>query len=142
MFGTDVPGELPVGEGLREIRGISFSTSKAILNKTDIDNNKTIKELAEEDIEQIKDVINNSKLARNFLNRRKDPNEGKDEMLVSSDLEIQHKQDVDALKKLGSYRGLRHRQGLPVRGQKTKSSFRGDTSVGVSKSKIKQQQKE
>lgn len=136
LFGTDVPSQVPVGEGLREIKGISFSTSKAILKKSDVNPDKTIEELADDDIDRIKDIIDKSDLRSHLLNRRKDPEDGEDKHLVSSDLEIREKQDVDAMKKLGSYRGIRHRKGLPVRGQKTKSSFRGESSVGVDTSEI------
>ena len=137
VFGTDLPGEVSIENGLRQIKGISFSTSKSILHKAGLDADKLVSDMSDKEMDKVKDIIENSNLPVHMLNRRKDPNEGTDRQLVSSDLEIQHKQDIDAMKKLGSYRGLRHRRGLPVRGQKTKSSFRGKSSVGVSKARIK-----
>ncbi len=137
IFGTDVPGDVGIGEGLRNIKGISFSTSKPILKEAGIDPDKYAGDISKEEKESIEKVIKSSNIPSHLVNRRKDPETGKDMMLTSNDLDMQNRQDIEDMKKLGSYKGLRHRRGLPVRGQKTKSSFRGDSSVGVATAKIK-----
>lgn len=139
LFGTDIPGELKIRNALRQVKGINFATSKGILRKASIDPDKIAGDLDEEELESIKDNIGSNNLPPQLLNRRKDPEVGDDRMIVTNDLEIQHRQDIESMKKLGSYRGIRHRQGLPVRGQKTRSSFRGETSVGVAIEEIKEE---
>ncbi len=137
IFATDIPGDAQIGEGLRQLKGVSFSTSKPILKKAGIDPTKAAGDITNEEKESIKEVIESGEMPSYLLNRRKDPEEGEDKMLTSNDLEIQERQDIEDMKKLGSYRGMRHRHGLPVRGQKTQSSFRGDSSVGVATAEIK-----
>ncbi|KXB06658.1 hypothetical protein AKJ51_03235 [candidate division MSBL1 archaeon SCGC-AAA382A20] len=142
MFGTDIPGEVNIKDGLREIKGINFRASKAILREADIDPGRDAGDITEGEGDSIKDVIENAKIPDYLLNRRRDPEDGKAKFLVSNDLEIQERQDIDRIKKLGAYRGIRHRRGLPVRGQKTQSSFRGKSSVGVSRERIKKEESE
>ena len=60
---------------------------------------------------------------------------GEDQHLVSSKLKFAVKSDIDFMRKIRSYKGIRHELGLPVRGQRTRTSFRGGKAVGVSKSK-------
>jgi len=139
IFGTDIPGDSRIGEGIRRIKGISFSTSKPILKKAGIDSDKLAGDISKEEKNTLEEVIEKGEIPTYLLNRRKDPETGDNKMLTSTNLEMQIRQDIEAMKKLGNYRGLRHRRGLPVRGQKTKSSFRGDSSVGVSTSKIKKE---
>lgn len=142
LFGTDIPGELNIRNGLREIKGISFSTSKALLQKAGIDPRKKAGEMTEEETGEIKEAIESFELPEYLSNRRKDMKHNESRQLISNDLKIQKRQDLDRIKKLGSYRGLRHRRGLPVRGQKTQSSFRGKSSVGVSTEEIRKEQSE
>ena len=77
-----------------------------------------------------------------LLNRRKDYSTGKDLHVTGSDLVISLRNDLNRLRKIRSYRGIRHEQGLPVRGQRTRTSFRKGASVGVTHKKIIQSQKE
>ena len=70
------------------------------------------------------------------FNRRKDMETGQDMHFLASKLEITQKMDIDNLKKIRCYRGVRHMAGLPVRGQRTRSSFRkSGKTVGVSRAK-------
>ena len=70
-----------------------------------------------------------------MLNRRKDPVTGEDMHLSESDLTMGVRQDIEFLKKIRAYRGIRHELGLPVRGQRTRSSFRKGRTVGVQRKK-------
>jgi small subunit ribosomal protein S13 len=70
-----------------------------------------------------------------MLNRKRDPVTGEDKHLAVSELELTHKMDIDLMRKLKSYKGVRHSIGLPVRGQRTRGSFRKGKTVGVSKKK-------
>lgn len=142
LFGTDIPGEVSIGDGLRKIKGVGFRSSKAIIKESGIDPKKNAGKVTDEEADKLEEVIQAAELPEYLLNRRGNPEEGSSKFLVSTDLEIQKRQDIEDMKKLGSYRGMRHRKGLPVRGQKTKSSFRGKSSVGVSKARIKSEGEE
>jgi len=74
-----------------------------------------------------------------MLNRRKDYETGEDKHLLSSDLAFTKDNDIKMLKKIKSYKGMRHAFGLPVRGQRTRSNFRRNKGkvTGVQKKKIK-----
>jgi len=72
-----------------------------------------------------------------MLNRRIDPSTGESKHLVSSELSLAIRSDIDFMKKIRCYKGIRHELGLPVRGQRTKSSFRTGMIVGVTKAKLK-----
>lgn len=138
---TDLDGNKSVLNALRRIRGISFTTSKAICEEANVDPEAKVGNLSDDVLDGLRNIINDPtdfNMPKFILNRRKDPETGENKHLTSGDLEIQHRQDIEAMKKLGSYRGIRHRKGLPVRGQKTKSSFRGKSSLGVSRKRIKQ----
>ncbi len=137
MFDTDIPGDLKLRNGLRHVKGIGFSAGNAILEKANIDPDKYVGDITEEEKEMLENLVEEGELPGYLLNRKKDPDTGEHEMLVSTQLEMQERQDIEAMKKIGSYKGLRHRRGLPVRGQKTKSSFRGKSTVGVSTADIK-----
>lgn len=135
ILSTDIPGEKRVLAGLTRIKGISWSLSNAICNILGIDKNKRISELNEEEIEKINNFIKNQKLPEFLLNRRKDRSSGENLHLIGSDLELAKEFDIKRLKKIKAYKGIRHSLGQPVRGQRTKSHFRKNRTVGVMKKK-------
>ena len=69
------------------------------------------------------------------MNRRKDIDTGKNIHIIGSDLSLQKEFDIKRLKKMKCYRGVRHSTGQPVRGQRTRSHFRKNKSVGVAKAR-------
>jgi small subunit ribosomal protein S13 len=130
---TNLDGNRKVESALLGIRGISFSFSKII---TDISGlgKKKVSELSEQEIHNIEDIINHPEkynVPSWLYNRRKAPESGENKHITTSQLELTHKMDIDRLKKIRSYKGIRHMMGLPVRGQRTRSSFRKGSSVGV-----------
>ncbi len=135
---TDIDGRKQIYTGLTKIKGVSWSLSNAICNKLRLDKKRKISSLNEEEIKKIENFIKNPELPSFLLNRRRDFETGKDVHLLGSDLELRKEFDIKRLKKIRSYRGLRHDLGQPVRGQRTKSHFRQKgKSVGVlKKSKI------
>ncbi len=126
----DIFGNKRVYTGLTEIKGISWMFSNAICIKMKLDKNKRIDELTEEEIKAIEGFISGTgELAFNFLkNRRKDSDSGVDRHLVGADLDLQKEFDIKGMKKMKSYKGVRHTLGQPVRGQRTKSHFRKNKS--------------
>jgi len=129
---TDMAGEKQLYVGLTKIKGVSWSFSNAVCNKLGIDRKRKITSLTEEEIKKIENFIKNPELPAFLLNRRKDFDTGENLHLNTTDLELRREFDVKRLKKIRSYRGLRHALGQPVRGQRTRSHFRKKgKSVGV-----------
>jgi len=131
---TDLNGSLRTLYALKGIRGISFSIARILCAKTGIDKNKKATDLTKEEIKSIEEFLQNPDLPPWMKNRRKDFETGKDIHLYGEKLKIQKMNDVNALKSMRAYRGIRHETGLPVRGQRTRSGHGGRT-VGVSKKK-------
>lgn len=105
IAGVDLPMKKRVEYALTYIYGIGLKTSRDILNATGISYDKRVNELSEDEAAAIRQEIQ-----KNYT--------------VEGDLRKQVAMDIKALMDLGNYRGLRHRRGLPVRGQKTKTNAR------------------
>ncbi len=135
---TDISGDKQIYTGLTKIKGISWSFANAICSKLGLDKKKKIATLTQEDIKKIEAFIKQPGLPAFLLNRRKDLDTGEDMHLLTTDLELRKDFDVRRLKKIRSYRGLRHALGQPVRGQRTKGHFRekGKAIGVIKKSKV------
>ncbi|MBO5304294.1 MAG: 30S ribosomal protein S13 [Clostridia bacterium] len=105
IAGVDLPREKRVEIGLTYIYGIGRVTSNKILEANNIDPNIRVKDLTEDQVAGIRDYIENN-------------------IPVEGDLKRQVFLDIKRLKDIGCYRGVRHRKGLPVRGQSTKQNAR------------------
>jgi len=105
IAGVDLPKKKRVEYGLTYIYGVGLHTSRLILDATGIDYNKRVYELSEDDVANITKEI-------------------REKYMVEGDLRKQVAMDIKGLMDLGSYRGLRHRKGLPCRGQSTKTNAR------------------
>ncbi|HET9162305.1 MAG TPA: 30S ribosomal protein S13 [Solirubrobacterales bacterium] len=105
IAGINIPVNKRVEIGLTYIFGIGRSTAQDILRETGIDADTPVKDLTEEEVVKLREAVE----------RRE----------VEGDLRRERSQDVKRLMEIGSYRGLRHRRGLPVRGQRTKTNARG-----------------
>jgi small subunit ribosomal protein S13 len=105
IAGINIPVNKRIEIGLTYIFGIGRSTAQDILAETKIDPDTSVKDLTEEEVVKLREAVE----------RRE----------VEGDLRRERSQDVKRLMEIGSYRGLRHRRGLPVRGQRTKTNARG-----------------
>ena len=105
IAGVDLPNEKRIEAGLTYIYGIGWSTSRKILEATGIDPSTRVKDLTEEEAGKIRKVI-------------------EAEYMVEGDLRRDVNMNIKRLMEIGCYRGIRHRRGLPVRGQKTKTNAR------------------
>jgi len=139
---TDINGNKNIYIALRKIKGISFSFSNAMLNELNINKNKKAGLLSLEEIQKIEGMIKNpSSLPKWLFNRRSDPETGENNHIVGPTLKLKNESDIKSLKKIKSYRGIRHSMGQPSRGQRTRSHFRKGTSLGVNKKKLAPQKK-
>jgi small subunit ribosomal protein S13 len=105
IAGVNIPLNKRAEIGLTYVFGIGRSTANEILKETGVDPNTQIKDLTEDEIVKLRDAVENRE--------------------VEGDLRRERSQNVKRLQEIGSYRGLRHRRGLPVRGQRTKTNARG-----------------
>ena len=105
IAGVDLPNEKRIEAGLTYIYGIGWSTSRKILEKTGINPDTRVKDLTEEEAGKIRKVIES-------------------DYMVEGDLRRDVSMNIKRLMEIGCYRGIRHRRGLPVRGQKTKTNAR------------------
>lgn len=126
----DIEGKSSVYAGLAKIKGVSWSLSNAVCKKVGIPKDKKIGSLTEEEIKKIENFLKNPELPGFLVNRQKDFETGQDKHLTGTDLELRKDFDIKRLKKIKSYRGLRHMVNLPMRGQRTKSNFRRNRSKG------------
>jgi small subunit ribosomal protein S13 len=104
IAGVNIPLNKRAEVGLTYVYGIGRSTANKILAEAGVDPNTSVKDLTEEEIVKLREAV-----------------EGRD---VEGDLRRDRSQNVKRLQEIGSYRGLRHRRGLPVRGQRTKTNAR------------------
>jgi small subunit ribosomal protein S13 len=105
IAGVNLPLNKRAEIGLTYVFGIGRSTANEILKETGVDPNTQVKDLTEDEIIKLRDAVENRE--------------------VEGDLRRERSQNVKRLQEIGSYRGLRHRRGLPVRGQRTKTNARG-----------------
>ena len=107
IAGVNIPLNKRIEIGLTSIYGVGRSRSLEVLGKTGISPDTYVKDLTDDEIIKLRDAIDNG------------------DVMVEGDLRRERSQDVKRLIETGTYRGQRHRRGLPVRGQRTKTNARG-----------------
>ena len=105
IAGINIPLNKRVEVGLTYIYGVGPSQSRAILGRTGVDPNTYVKNLTDDEVVKLRQAIDN-------------------DLMVEGDLRRERSQNVKRLQEIGAYRGLRHRRGLPVDGQRTKTNAR------------------
>lgn len=120
IAGVNIPLNKRVEIGLTYIYGIGQSTSQNLLDKAGISRDTYVKDLTEDEVIKLRDAIDQ-------------------DVTVEGDLRRERSQDTKRLMEIGAYRGLRHRRGLPVRGQRTKTNAR--TRKGPRKAQIANKKK-
>jgi small subunit ribosomal protein S13 len=105
IAGVNIPLNKRVEIGLTYVFGIGQSSAQEIVKQAGVDPNTAVKDLTDDEVMKLREAV-----------------EARD---VEGDLRRERSQDVKRLQEIGSYRGLRHRRGLPVRGQRTKTNARG-----------------
>ena len=131
ILSEDIEGGMKIYAGLTKIKGVSWSLSNALCKILKIDKNRLIGSLTKEEITTLSEFIKDPKVPKYLLNRRDDFETGEDKHIVGSTLDLTKEFDIKRLKKIKSYRGLRHAAGLPLRGQRTRSNFRSNRRKGA-----------
>jgi len=132
---TDIDGDKTLIMGIAQIKGIGRHMAALIADSTGIDKKIKMGKITDAQIEKIKKALEDiENIAPGWmLNHRKDIDTGEDIHLISSDVELRLRDDVNLLKMIRSYRGIRHETGLSVRGQRTRANNRRGLALGVSK---------
>lgn len=139
IAGVDLDGSMRIDYGLSKIKGVGIRIGGALLRALKIDPTKRIGYLSDEEIHRIETALKNPPshgLPSWMCNRSRDPQSGENLHLIGPDLEFQTKADIEFMKKIRSWKGIRHSLGLKVRGQRTRTTGRTGRAVGVRKKRI------
>ena len=139
ISGVDVKGETSLLVSLDRIKGVGRSLANAVCRIHNLDRNRKIGTLTDDEIKKIEETLKNPAkfgIPSWMFDRRKDLESGEDRHLVGADLKFMQEQDIKRMIRIKSYKGVRHMFGLPVRGQRTRSSFRKGRTVGVVRKKM------
>jgi small subunit ribosomal protein S13 len=126
IAGVDIPPQKRTVISLTYIHGIGNTTAQKILKMANIESEKRTRDLSEEEVGRLRQVIDRMATAK--------------EILIEGDLRRDVATNIKRLTEIGSYRGMRHRRGLPVRGQRTRTnarSRRGPKRAVAGKKKVK-----
>jgi small subunit ribosomal protein S13 len=104
IAGVNIPLNKRVEVGLTYVFGVGRSTSNKLLSEVEIDRDTYVRDLTDDEVVKLRNAV--------------------DQLTVEGDLRRERSQDIKRLQEIGCYRGLRHRRGLPVRGQRTKTNAR------------------
>ncbi|MEM0158127.1 MAG: 30S ribosomal protein S13 [Thermoplasmataceae archaeon] len=138
MANRDLNGERTVEMALYDLKGVGVRLAQMITAKLNLPRDKKIGELSEQQIEQLRDFVESKGyegIPEWALNHRAEFTTGEDLNLVTNDLDIQIQDDINLMKKIKSYKGVRHEKGKKVRGQRTRSNGRKGLTVGVQRKK-------
>jgi small subunit ribosomal protein S13 len=105
IAGVNLPLNKRIEIGLTAVHGVGRSTANKVLEKVDVDPDTYVKDLTEEETVKLREAV--------------------EELEVEGDLRRERSQNIKRLSEIGAYRGVRHRRGLPTRGQRTKTNARG-----------------
>ncbi|NPA74487.1 MAG: 30S ribosomal protein S13 [Euryarchaeota archaeon] len=135
---TDIDGNRPLLYALMSIKGIGYRVAEGIVKKMSLNPKVKIGDLSDEEIEKLRGYIENDIediLPVWMKNHRRVYLTGEDKHILATDLDLQIQDDINRLKRIRAYRGIRHERGLAVRGQRTRSNGRRGLAVGVSRRK-------
>lgn len=137
---TDLDGKYQVIPAIAMVKGLGIRTAAIVATRANVNAYQKIGNLTDEEVTRLQEAVEG--LADNvpawMLNRRKDVDTGDDNHIIGSDVEIKLRDDLNRLKKIRTYRGVRHESGQKVRGQRSRSNGRTGLTLGVQKQKQQQ----
>ena len=135
VVNTDINGENNIVQGLTQIKGIGRHMATFIADTAGVDRKLKFGNLPESEIEKLKEILENidEYAPAWMLNLQKDMYTGENLHLISTDIPIRLRDDINMMKMIRSYKGVRHELGLKVRGQRSSSNGRKGLALGVSK---------
>ena len=141
---TDLDGTKSVERSLTDMNGIGHRAARIIADEADIDRRAVFGKLDEEDIDEVVSLVEGfAEEAPEWLaNHQNDFFDGETTHEVGNDLELTRRQDINRMKMIDSYKGVRHKRGQKVRGQRTRSTGRTEGTIGVNVEAIKEEMDE
>jgi len=141
---TDLDGTKSVERALTDMNGVGRRVARIIVDKADVDRRDVLGALDEEKIDEIVELVEGyaGEVPEWLTNHQRDFFTGETTHEIGNDLDMSRRQDVNRMKMIDSYRGVRHKRGQKVRGQRTKSTGRTEGTIGVNIEAIKEEQAE
>jgi small subunit ribosomal protein S13 len=137
IMNTDIDGNRTVGMGIQNVKGVGPRVAAVVAKRTGIKPSEKMGNLSEAQTDEITKIIASyPEFAPHWaVNRQNDIETGEDTHIFGVDLDIVRKDDINRMKMIRCYKGVRHEQGQKVRGQKTRSNGRTGLTMGVSRQK-------
>ena len=134
---TDLDGKYQVIPAIAMVKGLGIRTAQVVASKAGVNPYQKIGDLSDADVAKLQVAVEGieESIPDWMLNRRKDVETGDNAHLIGTDLDIKLRDDLNRLKKIRSFRGLRHESGQKVRGQRSKSNGRTGLTLGVQRKK-------
>ncbi|WP_290816255.1 30S ribosomal protein S13 [Halovivax sp.] len=141
---TDLDGTKSVERSLIELKGIGRRTARHIANEAGVDRTATFGALDDETIDEVVELVEGlaDEVPDWMTNRPTDFYTGETTHETGNDLELTRQQDINRMKMIDSYKGVRHKRGQKVRGQRTKSTGRTEGTIGVNVEQIREEAEE
>ena len=141
---TDLDGTASVERGLMGLKGIGQRAARVVAEEAGVDRTATLGRLEDDEIDAVVEVVQNldDHVPAWMANRQKEFFSGETSHEVGSDLEQSRRYDINRMKMIDSYRGVRHKRGQKVRGQRTKSTGRTEGTIGVNVEEIREEAEE
>ena len=141
---TDLDGTKSVERALTEMKGIGRRAARVIADVADVDRTATFGALDDDTIERVVEAVEDydTHVPDWLTNRQNDFYSGESGHLTGSDVELTRDEDINRMRMIRSYRGVRHERGQKVRGQRTKSTGRTEGTIGVNVEEIREEQAE
>ena len=139
---TDLDGTKSVERSLSEMNGVGRRTARIIAEEAGVDRTATFGALEEETIDEVVELVENyAEEVPDWLNnRQKDFYTGETTHEIGNDLQLTRQHDINRMKMIDSYRGVRHKKGQKVRGQRTKSTGRTEGTIGVNVEELREEE--
>ncbi|MFD1515473.1 30S ribosomal protein S13 [Halomarina rubra] len=139
---TDLDGTKTVERSLSEMNGIGRRTARIICEKADVDRKATFGRLEDDVIQNVVDAVEQyaDSIPTWLANHQSDYYTGETTHEVGNELEMSRRKDINRMQMVDSYKGVRHKRGQKVRGQRTKSTGRSEGTIGVNVEAIKEEQ--
>jgi small subunit ribosomal protein S13 len=139
LANTDLDGNRTIVHAMMDLKGVGSRVGEIIADRLKLPRSEKIGNLPDEKIEELAKMLMelHTFVPRWALNRQRDFFTGESYQVVGSDLELARREDINRMKMVRCYRGIRHEQGQKVRGQRTRSNGRSGLTVGVIKKAAK-----
>jgi small subunit ribosomal protein S13 len=141
---TDLDGTKTVERSLTDMNGIGRRAARIITDKAGIDRQAVFGKLEDDEIDEIVELVEGfaDEVPDWMANHQDDFFSGETTHEIGNDLDLTRRQDINRMKMIDSYKGIRHKRGQKVRGQRTKSTGRTEGTIGVNVEAIKEEQAE